>query len=275
MLKLHNNFPHEIVPIQDFPYYAYNGFSCICDGRLIFGLEKWNGLDITNIFEYEGGWKQLPQYTEHLGRRKAAAYIENHLVLCGGFNPDDTYDNRVHILRIDANSYSSQWAVCYSPLPARVFAHQLTLFRGKLILTGGIYAHSDRNWVWEGTFHEVGPNITWKKLPSMRRARSSHFAFPFENKLYVLGSDREENATSEYFNGETWKMGLDMRYSLRLATATIDKTGRTILIGGIEHYDLTRSGRSNIISFHPTKGFQNIETVELPEARHSHVALLS
>ena len=297
MVKLYQNFPHEIVPIEDFPHRAYYCFSCICDGRLIVGGGKTKiHVDLHDVFEYTGGhWKQLPPYSGDngpSGANLAAAYIDNHLVVCGGYESGGI-NNIVYILRIDANYCSQEWVTCQDRLPVYIHSHQLTYFMGKLILTGGIEgdlegAELATNRVWEGTFHDVGPNITWRPLPSMRIRRPCHVALALEDKLFVIGggdvekeeiplmSEKDEKiltvTTCEYFNGKTWKIGPDLDYPLYYAAATPDRNGRSIIIGG---KDSSRSYVSpKLISFHPKKGFQNIETVELPEPRYGHVALL-
>ena len=282
MLKLYKKFPHELILVKTFPHAATSCFSCVCDGRLIVGAgETKDQIDLNDVFEYDAGkWKKLRPYTRYeqtYGQNSAAAYLENYLVVCGGYSGDGDTDDRVRMLKIDANYCSPEWVMCSDRLPIGIYGHQITSFMGKLILTGGNIIGSPCNRVWEGTINLDEPNITWKKLPSMKMRRSFHVAFPIENKLYVLGSVLEEVTTCEYFNGKNWEIGPDLGYPLHDAAAIIDKRQRAIIIGGLHHSGSAishTSVTSKIISFHPEHGFLDIKTVELPEPLSDHVALL-
>ena len=62
-----------------------------------------------------------------------------------------------------------------------------------VILAGGevkndaFHHHGQLRTSYKGVLNKNEDDVNWKKLPSMKKARSDHAAFTFDRKLFIVG----------------------------------------------------------------------------------------
>ena len=220
-------------------------FGCICDGRAIIGVGKE---DSTDVFELVRGnnWKMLP--SRNLSRaHTASCYIDNHLIVTGGYIAGQGNLNAIEMLEISAHHTGDKWIISSSVMPFRVSDHSLVPFNDQLLLIGGSRGNqrmSDQysNEIWIGKFEnkiikcaiKVENKIKWTKLKPMNNLRAGHFSFVIDNKVYVFGGewDGNEKQTVEIFDGENWEIGPEYSFFLNKsnAQAGLDDKKRIIIV---------------------------------------------
>ena len=71
---------------------------------------------------------------------------------------------------------ANSWQVCHEKLPSKLYAHQLNIFEGRIILTGGCIGNlGQTNKAWEGNISfEPEFRIKWIPLPPILESRMYH-----------------------------------------------------------------------------------------------------
>ena len=275
-------------------------FSSVAGGRLIVGGGRDDERSHNNVYEYHPDtdvWKSLANMnTPRCGA--TAWYSESRktlLVLGGRDGPYSALDS-VEFLKIDATSQSPCWMMCRTPLPLKLFWHDIIAAGDNLYLTGGMDAEGGTSVkAFCGKLNGDGNDILWQPLPPMLQARCDHISFALQDKLFVAGGYGEGENTCECYDTQTDKWTLTShklpcdtlecydtqtdKWSLTShkfpcdtlagACTTSDSKGKVIITGG--YRDGIRS--SKVTSFDLENGFKDISNFEMNEPIARHVAL--
>ena len=204
-------------PVGDYPISMYGGFGVNCKNRVIVG----GGLGLSNkelkdVFH----WKShqfLPMKPLNVGRSHCpSVYMpldtgkqDGVLFVAGGCGEGK---DTMEYLNIDDSLTANNWITCVDMLPYKVGLHQMTIYQGKLILSGG-YNFSNgcvSNQVWEGTIsiHDK-LRVKWKSLIPMLVPRCNHVSLLINDNLYCIGGQNENSTEIYSFKNKVWEKGPD------------------------------------------------------------------
>ena len=216
-------------PVQDYFCPLSGGFGVNCKGLVFCG----GGTDsskrhLKSVFE----WK-YNQFLEvkslNLSRSFCSAVYypldrdccDGLLIVAGG---EGKGKDTIEYLIINDYHRSNEWRLCKDKLPYHLHHHQMNIYQGKLILTGG-YTTGEVNEIcnshllWEGNLSfEEELRVKWTTLPNMLECRDEQTAVVINDKLFCIGIGDiwcEEVYVPEYFSftENVWKRFLDLPFT--------------------------------------------------------------
>ena len=130
----------------------------------------------------EGKSTQLPRM--NLARRVSASCVYNGDVIVAGGSDSEAGTDSIEILKM--NQHPLRWTMFDGKLPLKLSAHDATVYRDKLYITGGYIWNEKRA---SDAIYELSlaPPYTAKFLARMAQPRRNHRAEIVNGKLFILG----------------------------------------------------------------------------------------
>ena len=265
--------------LPDYPIPSWRGFGVNCNKRVICGGGRGSSGPLKDVFHWTQnqfvGIEPLKFARSHCSSVYVPLAIgkqDGVLLVAGGSGKGR--NNMEYLIINDSFSYN-EWRICKDKLPYNVSSHQMTIYRNKIILSGGEITNlgfqSATNKVWVG--HILFNNeliVSWISFKPMLEHRHGYVSFLIKDKLYCVGGYRKKSTEYYSFTNNLWKKGPDLPFELYWAKCVVNElTNQCFIVGGVQYDKVS----SKVYLFDPIKGLLEARG-NIDIGRRSHIAVL-